>query len=524
MFRTLCRRACYTAAGAAALLTLPLSPAINDAEAHSGATWGGAQHKHVKGSRIVRFRIVKKRVGSVHVPPTVEPPKTKSRTASATGSDFVSGTVDIIQAGELIETIEMDTAINGRVISRGRTTAVAGDAVAVTFEAPILDADGQPMGETQPVTFAIGAISAENTELANDDGWELQARLTKRGKMHVAITHTDRDWAGDGLFIIDHQVDGPEPQPLWVKEVRQSWVAQTTSDLAGLEYLTVATRFTDRFEFALVSNVTTVALQDGAVAPGLSRAVLDEDDTGRARLSAWTASTGEAAGLHVQMMDRDSTEFVHDALNMTPQTTQTSFLSGPLAFDGEESPAGYFYLVLLDFIDANGDPSGQQQEVEVYMPPTLDPTAFNTVYAPFDDGRGTLAAIAGPEGFHFEVIHEGGEGRDGQSVNIIFEEPFEGPAPLSLDLNAPRLVRWDQWVSVADGPLPTLTAVTASVIDAEGAELSVDGFTLSGAGKTGRDATSKQAHTSEMYEGATVVIYQHPVAERRAQAPAALRP
>lgn len=521
MLRTLVRTlACSTAA--AALLTLP--PMATDAQAHSGATWGGAQHRHVKGSRICRFRIVKKRVGSLHVPPKVDPPKTKSRTAGPTGGDFVGGTVDVIAAGELIETLSMDTPIDGRVISRGHTTARAGDAVAVTFEAPILDADGQPMGETQPVTFTIEAISAENTELSNDDGWALQARLTPAGKLHVAITHADRNWAGDGLYVIDHQVGDLEARPLRIKEVRQSWVAQITRDLAEYDHLTIATGFTDRFDFELISTVTTVALEDGEVAPGISRATLDADDEGRARLSAWTASTGDVAGLHVQMLDRDTTEFVHDALDAEPQSTQVSFLSGALEFDGGESPAGYIYLVLLDFIDANGEPSGQQHEVEVHVPPTLDPAGYNTVYAPFDDGRGTLAAIHGPDGYHFEIIHEGVEGRDGQSVNIIFEEPFEGPAPLESEVNAPRLVRWDHWVSTADAPLPDLTAVTATVVDAEGAELSVDGFTLSGAGRTGRDATSKQGYVTEMHEGATVRVYTHSVAERRVQAPAELAP
>lgn len=82
------------------------------------------------------------------------------------------------------------------------------------------------------------------------------------------------------------------------------------------------------------------------------------------------------------------------------------------------------------------------------------------------------------------------------------------------------LVRWDHWVSVADAALPDLTAVTTTVLDADGAELSVDGFPLSGAGRTGRDRTNAQQHPVETHDGADVIIYAHPLAGRRLQAPA----
>ena len=132
---------------------------------------------------------------------------------------------------------------------------------------------------------------------------------------------------------------------------------------------------------------------------------------------------------------------------------------------------------------------GQQYEVELTVPATNEDGSNNTAYVTFGDGQGAISLVTNSNGTH---AHVAWEGEDVSGANIIFEEPYEGPAPLETELNAELLLQFDRWVQVADAGLPANYSLTTTLTTAEGSELD----TLSASGSTsgkisGADNTAK---------------------------------
>ncbi len=470
-----------------ALLTAALATTglAGGAQAHSGASWGGAQHKHVKGSRICRFRIVKRRVGSSTV---------SSKTGSDRAGDLTGGTVDVLVGAEVVETLRLDTPTHGQVITRGRTTARAGAPVSVTFEAPVLDDSGTPIGETEWVTIDLDAIGPADTTGRDARGWQVAARLTERGRLRAVITHDLAGWRGDGIAQVDHQTDSPELAPLAIQEVRQRWVGRLRTDLSERPAVTVASAFTDQTGGVVAAQIGAYGVGDGLV-PGLVDATLSDDADGHAVLTGWTRSAG-AAALAATLVDYEVEAPVAD-VEARPQATQQVLLTDPLAFEPGEAPTGFSYVVLLDLLDGSRTPVGTQYEIDMVLPAPITEGAWHGRPHVFADGAGELVAINGPDGYQLQVTWAGEGAGTVTGVNVVFEEPYEGPAPLEIEVHAAPVVQWDAWSIPLGVDLPALSAVSTTLLDAEGQPLATDGFTVAGEGRTVRGAAADAGCTRE---------------------------
>lgn len=483
-------------------------------------TISGHQHIHQKGSRLVRIKIRKRRVGSsIVVTPTTagsgndanNPGNDDPRGGTSTDAPLIAGTVSILSAGAVIASGPLEPASSGQLITSGPTTAAPGDPVVLTLAAQRLDRAGDPIPKTlETTTFKIERIDTADTEVAHEGGWIVNARLTEAGRLRASITHRNPAWDGSGVVSLG---ESGARAPLGIRDVRQRWSMQAAVDLEGLDQVTVVTHFVDPTGFALVSNVSTVAVGDALGDGGLAEVEVDETDDGRARLQAWTNRDATAA--LVQLVDRESHQQVHEG-RATVDAYEASYLTGPLAFDAGDRPDGQVYLTLLDFLSVDGVPMGAQREVEIVIPPVAREGEYNTTYAAFDGGW--VAAINGPEGYQLEVIANAADVAAAQGVNLVFEEPFEGPAPLETEVQALPIHRWTHYVSVAERGLPDLNGVTWTLLDREGAEVAVSGSTQSGATRALQFARG-QGGLDVVVEGVEVTTYPTPVRERRAARP-----
>lgn len=467
----------------AAAFALPAITAT-DAAAHSTP---GHQHIHQKGSRLVRIKIRKKRVGTGYVVvPTSGGTKNPTngvgdddpRGGTSTEHPLIAGTVDVTAAGATIASVPLEPVGSADLIAKGPTTARAGDPVVLTLLRYRLDDEGQPAGDRPvPLSVRIPQIGAENVTIIDESGWIFTARLTPAGTLRASVSHQNPAWRGAGVVSLDHQVDSPELLPLPIEDHRQKWTANVRFEAEPEGDLTVVTRFVDESGFDVVSGITTVDAVDAAPAQGITEYKIDDTARGRARLVAWS-NAPEAADLHVMLVDRDTQTVVHEA-HAEPVAAEAVFASPAVEFDPGDSPVGAPYLTLLDFLDAAGNPIGAQREVELVFPASDGEYAAQAV----DFDGGWVAAINDGGIYRFEVFADAEDVRTAQGVNLIFEEPFEGPAPLETEVNAPLGERWTKWKTVAGAALPDLNGVTLTLVDGEGREIAVTGSTQTGPSK-----------------------------------------
>lgn len=196
-------------------------------------------------------------------------------------------------------------------------------------------------------------------------------------------------------------------------------------------------------------------------------------------LKTWTLNDGEATSLKLVLANATDGKEVISTVATAPKSTQASFASAALSFDGGESAVGYSYTVLIDMIDANGDPVGLQREADLTVP-TFDGKTVGTSYAVFRDGTGAVGLLHGEDGIFSQVVLAGDQGAI--SANIIFEEPFEGPAPLALESSMSEVATWDVWEVSTSTALPEAWTLTYSLTNAKGEEL--HSASTSGTGST----------------------------------------
>ncbi len=432
--------------------------------------------------RVKNIRIKKRRTGSGF--------KVVVKSEGDEAGSVSSAQVSITDSdGLVLEEMTMDSAVRGRVVGSG-TLDVSGMSAESTLTLSFADSNGDPFGEQQEFEVSVDGLDARTAEGGNDDGWKVRAKVNaETGALSVVLMNEDKSWDGSGDYTITASLDSGTPVSLSIDEVRQKWTQSTETDLSAYDSVVVDTVLYDADGVVLDSQSETVTLVENTTTPELSKMTLKENKKGNAKLATWTISDGSASALEVDLVDNATGESVMMTVDDTPVRTQQAFVYEGLEFDPGESPADYIYLCLIDLIDEAGDPVGQQYEVELTVPATNEDGSNNTAYVTFGDGQGAISLVTNSNGTH---AHVAWEGEDVSGANIIFEEPYEGPAPLETELNAELLLQFDRWVQVADAGLPANYSLTTTLTTAEGSELD----TLSASGSTsgkisGADNTAK---------------------------------
>jgi hypothetical protein len=259
-----------------------------------------------------------------------------------------------------------------------------------------------------------------------------------------------------------------EVRLLPIEEYRQTWSEDLDIDPAVLESaarIQAQTELLDVSGEVVATRLEDVQLEgDDDLDIGISRVNLGETGRGDVKMSTWTASNGDAASLQVQVTDTETGEVALSTLDEAPVRTVRAF-SSSTTFDDDSQ--GYIYLVLLDLIGANGDPIGEQHEVELLASPDLGPDGIygEEYFGFFGDGQGAVAMIPSEDGFDVEVLWQGDGVGEVESVNVIFEEPFEGPAPLELEVQTQLVGQFDKWVQKGGTPTPSSSIVGAVLAD-----------------------------------------------------------
>ncbi|MFT5587621.1 MAG: hypothetical protein ACI9VR_005234 [Cognaticolwellia sp.] len=420
--------------------------------------------------RVKNIRIKKKRVGSGF--------KISVKSQGEDADSVASAQISIADSdGLVLEEMTLDTAVRGRVLSSG-TLDISGMSAESTLTFSMIDNNGDPFGEQQEFEVSVDGLEARTAEGGNDDGWKVRAKVNaETGALSVVLMNEDKSWDGSGDYTITATLDSGTPVSLSIDEVRQKWTQTADTDLSAYESVVVDTVLYDADGVVLDSQSETVTLVENTTTPELSKMTLKENKKGNAKLATWTISDGSASALEVDLVDNATGESVMMTVDDTPVRTQQALVYEGLEFDGEESAEGYIYLCLIDLIDEAGDPVGEQYEVELTTPSFNEDGSNNTAYVTFADGQGAISMVTNSNGIH---AHVAWEGEDVSGANIIFEEPYEGPAPLETELNAELLLQFDRWVQVADAGLPANYSLTTTLTTSEGSEL--DSFMASGSG------------------------------------------
>ncbi len=218
-----------------------------------------------------------------------------------------------------------------------------------------------------------------------------------------------------------------------------------------------------------------LTLSDGGEDDGIQTVKLRENKKGVARAVTITNSLdGAVAALEVQLTGKEG-EYVIDAYDTEPVSVERWFQVGGVEFEPGEPPIGHTYIVLADMIDNNGDPFGEQQEFEVSIDGIDERTAPNGDGLPGNtvgvfDAPLTFGTVEveedGTYTFFFAFAGEGAELVE--QVNLLFEEPFGGPAPLEIEANFPLVLEWKKWVQKGNAALPAVGELTVNVVSDEG--------------------------------------------------------
>ena len=432
--------------------------------------------------RVKNIRIRKRRTGSgfkvVVKSEGDEAGSVSSTQVSITDSD-----------GLVLEEMTMDSAVRGRVVSSG-TLDVSGMSSESTLTLGFLDSSGDPFGEQQEFEVSVDGLDVRKAEGGNDDGWKVRAQVNaETGALSVVLMNEDKSWDGSGDYTITASLDGATAVPLSIDEVRQKWTQTAETDLSAYTQVQVKTVLYDADGVTLDSRSETVELVENNTEPELGKITLKETKKGQAKLATWTLSDGSAAALEVELTDSATGERVLMTVDDSPVRTQQALVYEGLEFNPGESPEGYIYLCLIDLLDEAGDPVGEQYEVELTVPFANEDGSNSTNYMTFGEGQGAVSLVNNSNGMH---AHLAWEGEEVAGANIIFEEPYEGPAPLQTELNAELLLQFDRWVQVADAGMPANYTLTTTLTTAEGKELDTLTASGSGTGKvSGADNTAK---------------------------------
>lgn len=409
--------------------------------------------------RIKRVRIRKKRVGSGF--------KVVAVTESGDADTVASAEVTLCDpsTGEVLETLTLDDPGRARVISLDDDAAVVGgDTLHVTFKAQAIDNNGDPFGEQQEFEVSIDMLDARTAEGDPGDGWKVRVRDTSAG-LQVVVLNEDRSWSGGGVSDVAYSVnDSTDVLTADLDEVRQRMTARVSTDLSAYDRVQVDTELYDADGVLLDSASSTVRTTDVTEEPGLDQVKVKETASGDAKVVTWTQSGGLETSLDVELVDNETGEIAFAVLDDSPVRSQRHYYYEGLEFDPGESPSDYIYLVLIDMLGDDGDPVGQQYEVELTIPSLVEGEDYSTSYSGFADDTGALGVVVDADGYHVHVVLENEDVLAVSEVAVIFEEPYEGPAPLETEVVTTLEVQWDKWVQ-RGGTLPSDYTLTTTLYD-----------------------------------------------------------
>ena len=343
-----------------------------------------------------------------------------------------------------------------------------GDSLTVTITASMIDTSGDPFGEQQEFEVSVDGLEARTAP--TPDGWEVTASVNAAGTLRLIVTHDNPTWSGGGVTDVSYTVnDGTVPVVASIDEVRQRRVANLSADLSTLPTVGVDAVLYNADGNVVDSIIQTAVISDEPVTldgPAKVKTVAKANGTGKVVVTT-TDSVGTADEVSVTLTDSATGALVIDETLTTPTETIKMFHYEDLEFEPGESPVDFIYLCLIDLIDSNGDPVGQQREIEtVILGPDAD-AAANASDAT-SDGLGPVGLMIyeqtnGKYGVYLEV-HDAT--LDIASANVIFEEPWEGPAPLSLEVGADIYNTLRTWKVTSAGDAPSAGVLT--VTDANG--------------------------------------------------------
>ena len=436
--------------------------------------------------KIKRIRIRKKRVGSGF--------KVVARTAGDTSGSVASVTTTVFDPlkprDENLEVVVLDIDVNNRLVATGSDGSGIGTDGTITVMLSNIEDDDFDWDEEDDYTpeertrLEITMADGQG-EGASEDGRKVRVRLTSDGALRVIVSHEDRDWDPDEVAAIAYS-DGETISTVAIDEVRQKWATDLETDLSDLSAVGVETILYDADGVVLDTQTQTISLTEEAE-PGLDQVSVKETNKGAVKLVTWTTTDGDAASLEVELTDKETGEAALSTVDDTPVLTERTYIYNDIEFDPGESPEDYIYLCLIDMIGPNGDPVGEQHEVELTIPALAEGEDYTVATASFADGTGSVGFLNIGGAYHVvgALWHE--DAGEVASFNLIFEEPFEGPAPLETEVNASLVSQKDKWIQKGDGELPDAYDLTATLTTAEGAVLESVTASSSGTGSVYKD-------------------------------------
>lgn len=439
---------------------------------------GQAQAQVKYTGRVKNIRIKRRRVGSGF--------KVVARTQGEDAGTVASAQVALSAAGEVLDTLDLGASQRARVDTIGDLTdsdisVNNGEILNIEVVAGRLNDDGQPgddvIASIIPVELIVGDNGRPRGEGVGENGFKARVRVNRAGALVAVVMHENKAWQGD-LDAVTLLNEGGEPLPMFVQGVRQRRVATTDVDLEAVGPLQVATTLFDEDGTVIDARTETLTLAEEIV-PEVSTIKVRETNRGDAKLVSITSGTGGDASFAVNITDAETGEAVLETVDDSPVSTVRTFAHSGLAFDPGESPAGYVYLALIDLLDANGDPFGEQSEVELLVPEYVEGDVNLTV-APFSNGEGQLIMTVDDDGYTLSVGLRGGS--NVVAANIIFEEPYEGPAPLETEVTTEFTGQLDKWIQKGDAALPPNYSVSTTLTEAGAVVGGVEGVGGEGTG------------------------------------------
>ena len=414
--------------------------------------------------RIKRVRIKKRRVGTGY--------KIRVVGESSPDDTALGGSVAVrdAQTGEPIGGGELGAPQRGKVRASGDDGAFEdlnqgeSDTVTLTYRTGVVQDDGSVDGNEEIVTIPFELTTTDAGRIVGDgvgeNGWKARLRTTGDGGVRAVVLHENKLWAGEG--VDDLQLEGPEGAVgLSVDTITQTFTTGIIE--TSIEVLTDVDATLEYSLSGPVGRTDTVDLNATPMTPVLSKLTARETAGGDAKLV--TITEGGDASLAVEMIDNATGEPVISTIDETPVSTVRIYEHRGLEFDPGEDAGNYIYLMLIDMLDANGDPVGSQYEIELTVPALVEGETTITT-APFGDGLGQVIMTRDAEGFGFSVGIKNTAAVD--AVNLIFEEPFEGPTPFETEVNATPAGQLNKWVQKGQTALPESFTLTTELTNAAG--------------------------------------------------------
>ncbi len=429
--------------------------------------------------RIRNVRIKKKRVGSGF------------RVVTQTAGEFagVASVQTIVRVSgasdDVLDELTAQSHANTRVVGFGPDESGLSDGDTVTIllsndPDDDFDWDDADDGYTTEERSRLELVyDGDLGEARGEAGQRVRVRVNNRGALRVVLTNDDGSWDPQSVASIGYLLEGQAGIGVTIDEVRQRWVTDVQADLTDYDVVSVETTLLDA-QGGIVDTLLETSSLTGLPAPGLDSIAVRENRRGEAKLVTWTTSEGGPASLSVELTDAETGETTVSAVDSTPAFTERTYTYEGLEFDPGESPTDYVYLCLIDMISAEGDPVGEQYEVELTVPVLAEGEEFAVDVASFADGTGSVSFLNTGDGLHVVGALWNDEAAQAESFNLIFEEPFEGPAPLETEVNVQLVSQFDKWVQTGAVAQVGAYSLTASLTTSDGEVL--DTMRASGSG------------------------------------------